>query len=666
LLVVSLLLSLVLACAEVWDASKESQEVIIYTTLRPSNQDIYLVDGPDAEPRRMTGHLGLDYNATFSPDGRWLVFTSERDGNVDLYALDRESDSDPVRLTRHPAMDDAADVSPDGDRIVFVSSRSGNADLFAMPFAPGDSTAEKEIVNLTQHPTGDFRPAFSPDGSSIAFSRQVSYADLQVQNPRFRGPLQKSVTQIYRMDADGSNPTRLVGETPVQLRAGHRASGSPAWTPDGAAMYYYTVALDSLAFGQTWTAQLRRVDPDGANAGAVTAFDTLLALSPTAGPNGRLFFYGGSPVPRGEQVSRETGSIYSVGADGSAPRREVDGPQLKACRTPAVAPSGRIACHGSGPIESLQLKADGNPLLRPGTEGPAELPDRTVERVGLHGYFPDFLPDGRVAYGESLPQTGYVDRYGIPPIVTSRLDGTNREVVLHTDSLGAWATSTCRTDGRIVFNTGPDFAPVDAPVDIWTIESDGTGLVNLTTDSTSNDAFPAFSADCEQIVFRSGRDGNKEIYLMNADGSNPRRLTNHPATDTAPHMSPDGEWVVFSTGRDRLPPDSAAALVPISRQGRGGGAGFRLWIQRIDGSEGRFLEPDLVGVRGRDMHPRFSPDGKWVLFISSRSGLGDEFLLANGPQPAGEVWAIPVEGGEAVRLTQDKWEDGLARWGCVP
>lgn len=276
--------------------------------------------------------------------------------------------------------------------------------------------------------------------------------------------------------------------------------------------------------------------------------------------------------------------------------------------------------------------------------------------------FPDFIPDGRLAYGEGLPQTGYVQRHGIPPIVTSRIDGAERRVALQNDSIAAWATSTCRRDGRIAFNAGPDFAPVDASVDIWTVRPDGSDLQNLTDDETSNDAFPAWSSDCEHIVFRSGRDGNKEIYVMEDDGANPRRLTHHPATDTAPHISPDGNWIVFATGRDRLGAEDADDLVQIGRQGYGGGAGYRLYIQRIDGSEGRFLEPDLVGEPGRDMHPRFSPDGKWILFISGRGGTNDEWLLASAPQPYGELWAILVEGGSAIRLTHDKWEDGLARW----
>lgn len=114
-----------------------ARELVVYTTLRPPNQDISLVDPAGEGPRRLTDHLGLDYNPAFSPDGEWLVVTSERHVNTDLYALNLEPEGEPVRLTRHRGMDDAADISGDGEEIVFVSTRAGNADVHVMPFRPG-------------------------------------------------------------------------------------------------------------------------------------------------------------------------------------------------------------------------------------------------------------------------------------------------------------------------------------------------------------------------------------------------------------------------------------------------------------------------------------------------------------------------------------------------
>jgi Tol biopolymer transport system component len=60
----------------------------------------------------------------------------------------------------------------------------------------------------------------------------------------------------------------------------------------------------------------------------------------------------------------------------------------------------------------------------------------------------------------------------------------------------------------------------------------------------------AWSPDGTRIAFASTRDGNYEIYVMNADGSAPRRLTNDPQSDYAPTWSPDGQRIAWRTNRD--------------------------------------------------------------------------------------------------------------------
>jgi Tol biopolymer transport system component len=158
-------------------------------------------------------------------------------------------------------------------------------------------------------------------------------------------------------------------------------------------------------------------------------------------------------------------------------------------------------------------------------------------------------------------------------------------------------------------------------------------------------------------VFRSGRhgeaergrDGNKEIYLMDGDGGGLRRLTHSAGNDTMPTVSPDGRWTVYATDRT--------------------GRGMKLWIQSLEDPEdaGRLLEPERAHLTGIDMHPRFSPDGCWIVFTSDRAGLMDEWHLSGMfPQPYGELFAIPVDGSRsAIRLTHDKWEDALAWWGTA-
>lgn len=106
-------------------------ETIVFTSLRPGHLDVYLFDRDGTRPRRLTNHGNLDYNPVMSPDGRWVVFTSDRDGSSNLYALDLTTDGEPIALTSHPAMDDAPALSPDGSRLAFVSTRGGNPDIYS-------------------------------------------------------------------------------------------------------------------------------------------------------------------------------------------------------------------------------------------------------------------------------------------------------------------------------------------------------------------------------------------------------------------------------------------------------------------------------------------------------------------------------------------------------
>ena len=84
---------------------------------------------------------------------------------------------------------------------------------------------------------------------------------------------------------------------------------------------------------------------------------------------------------------------------------------------------------------------------------------------------------------------------------------------------------------------------------VYLVRADGTGRRQL----VSNAIYVTWSPDGKRLLFESTRDGNSEIYVMDADGSNPVRLTHDPALDMAPRWSPDGSKIAFMSRRDGSP-----------------------------------------------------------------------------------------------------------------
>jgi Tol biopolymer transport system component len=583
-------------------------EAIFYTAIRPSNWDLFLFDKPEQPPRRLTTHPALDYNATFSPDGRWIVFCSERRGNPDLFVLDLVNPGPPRPLTEGMTMEDAPVISPDGRNIAFVSTRDGNADIFMMPFRPNGPSAEKEAINLTRHPGGDFHPAFSPDGRFIAFSSD---------RDRYHA------SEIYVMGVDGTSPRRLT-QSPGW-------DGSPAWTPDGKRIFFYSQREGGL--------HLYSMNADGTGQNPMyPRFNFPEMLSPAPAMRGRIGF-----------ASKDNGvwHIFSSNPDGSDLQLESD--RAQNYWAPAFDPSsGRMVCHGpGGGQESPVILDDGKPLEGAGIPGPflvdksarVELPDRHLNLRAMRISFPALDPSSGLLVGSDHFKS----------IVIAKPDGTNlRRVFHHPDPpVSVWGP-VWSSDGRwIACTVGPTFAGTGALVDIWKFRPDGTEAVNLTKGSGASNGFPYFSPDGSRIVFRSDRDGNMEIYLMNADGTGPVRLTRHDGVDTMPSFSPMNDQIAFVSDRE---------------------GNFEIYTLQIgrDGQPGELRR--VTHSPGHDMHPKFSPDGKWIVFASERGGLNDEepLIPVFNPQPYGEIFALRLSDGFTVRLTHNKWEDGVPSWANLP
>ncbi len=157
---------------------------------------------PDQPDRRR--RLGSEIEPAWSPDGSRIAFTSDRDGDAEVFVMNADG-THQAQLTENDEWDGAAAWSPDGSRIAFKSDRDGNDEVYVMNADGAGQT------RLTVNPGTDSAPAWSPDGTRIAFeSDRDENVDLYVMNADGSGQARLTTDAAYRRDA------RVVGVTAVE------------------------------------------------------------------------------------------------------------------------------------------------------------------------------------------------------------------------------------------------------------------------------------------------------------------------------------------------------------------------------------------------------------------------------------------------------------------
>ena len=153
----------------------------------------------------------------------------------------------------------------------------------------------------------------------------------------------------------------------------------------------------------------------------------------------------------------------------------------------------------------------------------------------------------------------------------------------------------------------------DGNREIYAVNADGSSLTRLTDNQGSDDS-PSWSPDGRRIAFVSDRDGNRGIYAVNADGSSLTRLTDNQGSDDSPSWSPDGQHIAFVSGRY---------------------GDEEIYVVNADGSD----RTRLTDSRGSNWSPSWSPDGRRIAFISTRDW-------------SFELYVINADGSDPIRLTE--------------
>jgi hypothetical protein len=184
-----------------------------------SRSAIYVVPASGGTPRRVTP-LTPSYMHGWSPDGKTLVYTAQRNGDFDVYAAAADGNGAERNLTKSPGLDDGPEYSPDGRYIYFNSVRSGSMQIWRMK---PDGT---EPEQMTKDGWNNWFPHVSPDGQWIAFisfPKDVDPSD---------HPYYKHV--LLRVMSAAGGPPRVV----AYVYGGQGTMNVPSWSPDSRMMAF--------------------------------------------------------------------------------------------------------------------------------------------------------------------------------------------------------------------------------------------------------------------------------------------------------------------------------------------------------------------------------------------------------------------------------------------
>lgn len=168
--------------------------------------------------------------------------------------------------------------------------------------------------------------------------------------------------------------------------------------------------------------------------------------------------------------------------------------------------------------------------------------------------FPTWSPDGsKIAYSSTRDRSSF----GLD-IWVMNADGSNPSRL--TDAVGQNGRASWSPDGSKIAYTSIDVVVAGSDTtekgEIWVVNTDGSSPTAITSDDALATS-PSWSPDGSKIVFQSNRDGSDQIYVMNADGSGITRLTNGAWGDQQPAWSPDGTKIAFQSTRDAADPNQA-------------------------------------------------------------------------------------------------------------
>ncbi|KAL0561806.1 hypothetical protein IC582_002250 [Cucumis melo] len=605
---------------------------VLFTTigLNQYGFDIFSValNSPTVE-RRLTDGISVNFNAQFLNNQLSVVFISERSGSSRIYLSDSPNSSPKLLASAPGSCFHDRPIVRNG-RLLFISAHENPhkpftswAALYSTPLDGDDS-----ITRLTPLGSVDFSPAVSGSGKFVAVASYGSRS--------WGGEFHELNLEIVVFKS--SDPDRRV----VVASRG----GWPSWSGDST-VFFHRKAEDG------WWSIFKVEIPENLDSSMSSDSPVpirvtpagLHCFTPAAMNDSRLVVVA---TRRADSKFRHI-EIFDSELEEFIPITQKLNPDFHHYN-PFVSPDSNFIGYHRFRGESTQSELI--PYL-----SPVISPIKELQMIRINGSFPAPSPDGDlIAFNPNFNGLQIV-----------KFDGSKCRTVLKDRT--AFYNSWSPTEKNVIYTSlGPIFGAVTATVQIAriTINSDdlkdgdsdevSSEVKILTKDDTGNNAFPACSPDGKFLVFRSGRSGHKNLYIVDAvkgefEGEL-RRLTDGAWIDTMPNWSPRGDLIVFSSNMHNPKNTEAFSIYVI----RPDGSGLRrVYVAGPEGSS----EVD----RERINHVCFSRDGKWLLFTANLSGVTAEPVSwPNQFQPYGDLFVVRLDGTGLSRLTWNGYENGTPTW----
>jgi tricorn protease len=496
--------------------------------------DIWIGNRDGSDVRRLTSHVGREIAPRFSPDGRWVAFTSDRMGNNDVFVVSVEG-GEATQLTYHTGGDLVQYWTPDGRGIVFSSQRA------VFPFgSPLYVVAREGGLELPMDMDMASMGMIRQDGQMVAFTRSNF-------SPNRKGYRGNSQSDLFVQNASTKEIVQLTDLDPKNHRSAvHDAH--PMWGQDG--QLYFVSERDGIF-------NLWRTAPGGGSATQVTRHREGGVMYPAISPDGRTIIYTQDfelwavDVPTGQPQK----IVIDVAVDPLDNLVEFVRTQNRAEGFAADPKGERVAVDFRGELYVAPVDATTGELQR-------------ITRSSWRDRYASFSPDGsKLAY--------ITDEAGDEEIwVQDVLTGERRKVSetpVYVNASYQWSP-----DGsRIAFVAGNRLYQSD-------VASGRT--TELAYNQAGGYTLHQYSPDGGTLVYsRSNPHLDPDVFLFDVAARRETNVTRTPGNDGNAQLTPDGRTLLFTSNRAggtnqlfsvslaRLTEDPTDPLVRARQNGRAGG-----------------------------------------------------------------------------------------------